>query len=218
MAAAGGRPPRRRRRCPPPPVWRPGCVARAGRPWATGSRWAGAGWPCGGIEEGGRGGRGRRRRAECDGRGAGFCLQEGPEALRALAPVPALSSHAPLGTTMPKTELERRFAKAVWLIRNGPPKAETSNDEKLQFYGYFKQATEGDCSAPQPWAGAGTASCASAPASVLVRRIDRSRRCRDQSLSGCCRCRRRRPPLLGGPSQCTSRRAPSGRRGTSSRA
>ena len=53
---------------------------------------------------------------------------------------------------MPKTELERRFAKAVWLIRNGPPKEGTSNDEKLQFYGYFKQATEGDCTAPQPWA------------------------------------------------------------------
>ena len=55
---------------------------------------------------------------------------------------------------MPKTELEKRFAKAVWLIRNGPPKEGTSNDEKLQFYGYFKQATEGDCTAPQPWAGA----------------------------------------------------------------
>ncbi|KAI7841452.1 hypothetical protein COHA_004847 [Chlorella ohadii] len=53
---------------------------------------------------------------------------------------------------MPKTELEKRFAKAVWLIRNGPPKAGTSNDEKLQFYGYFKQATEGDCTAAQPWA------------------------------------------------------------------
>lgn len=50
------------------------------------------------------------------------------------------------------TPLEKRFKKAVWLIRNGPPKAGTSNDEKLKFYGLFKQATEGDCTAPQPWA------------------------------------------------------------------
>ena len=35
-------------------------------------------------------------------------------------------------------DLEARFKKAVWLIRNGP-KMEASNDMKLKFYGYFKQ-------------------------------------------------------------------------------
>lgn len=40
-------------------------------------------------------------------------------------------------------ELDRRFKKAVWLIRNGPKK-NSSNDTKLMFYSYFKQATEGD--------------------------------------------------------------------------
>lgn len=40
-------------------------------------------------------------------------------------------------------ELDRRFSKAVWLIRNGP-KTSSSNETKLIFYSYFKQATEGD--------------------------------------------------------------------------
>jgi hypothetical protein len=35
-------------------------------------------------------------------------------------------------------DLEARFKKAVWLIRNGP-KMEASNEMKLKFYGYFKQ-------------------------------------------------------------------------------
>lgn len=52
---------------------------------------------------------------------------------------------------MPKTKLEQRFDKAVWLIRNGPP-ADSSTSEKLKFYSLFKQATEGDCTAAQPWA------------------------------------------------------------------
>ncbi len=73
---------------------------------------------------------------------------------RPIRPSLALALVVLQAATMPKTELEKRFAKAVWLIRNGPPKAGTSNDEKLQFYGYFKQATEGDCTAAQPWAGA----------------------------------------------------------------
>ena len=38
------------------------------------------------------------------------------------------------------SDLEARFKKAVWLIRNGP-KMESSNDTKLKFYGYFKQAS-----------------------------------------------------------------------------
>lgn len=50
------------------------------------------------------------------------------------------------------TELEKKFKKAVWLVRNGPPKKDTSNDEKLKFYSYFKQATEGDVKGDQPWA------------------------------------------------------------------
>ena len=37
-------------------------------------------------------------------------------------------------------DLEARFKKAVWLIRNGP-KIESSNDTKLSFYKYFKQVT-----------------------------------------------------------------------------
>lgn len=39
-------------------------------------------------------------------------------------------------------ELEARFKKAVWLIRNGPPikDARSTNQSKLQFYKYFKQA------------------------------------------------------------------------------
>ncbi len=36
------------------------------------------------------------------------------------------------------SDLEARFKKAVWLIRNGP-KMESSNETKLKFYSYFKQ-------------------------------------------------------------------------------
>ncbi|KAI8107378.1 Acyl-CoA-binding protein [Picochlorum sp. SENEW3] len=50
------------------------------------------------------------------------------------------------------TDLEKRFKKAVWLVRNGPPNPNASNEEKLKFYSYFKQATEGDVNIPQPWA------------------------------------------------------------------
>ncbi|KAK9819150.1 hypothetical protein WJX81_002475 [Elliptochloris bilobata] len=49
------------------------------------------------------------------------------------------------------SDLEARFKKAVWLIRNGP-KMESSNETKLKFYGYFKQATLGDVQGSQPWA------------------------------------------------------------------
>ena len=49
-------------------------------------------------------------------------------------------------------DLQLRFKKAVYLIRNGPPKKDASNDEKLKFYGLFKQATEGDVTGSQPWA------------------------------------------------------------------
>lgn len=49
------------------------------------------------------------------------------------------------------SELELKFKKAVWLVRNGPPKAGTSNETKLLYYSYFKQATEGDVQGAQPW-------------------------------------------------------------------
>lgn len=50
------------------------------------------------------------------------------------------------------SDLEKRFKKAVWLIRNTPAKPNTTNEHKLKFYSYFKQATEGDISSDQPWA------------------------------------------------------------------
>ena len=49
------------------------------------------------------------------------------------------------------SDIETRFTKAVWLIRNGPPKADTSNEEKLKIYALFKQATEGDVTGSQPY-------------------------------------------------------------------
>ncbi|KAI3636011.1 hypothetical protein MIR68_002460 [Amoeboaphelidium protococcarum] len=50
------------------------------------------------------------------------------------------------------SDLETKFKKAAYLIRNGPPRADTSNEEKLKFYSYYKQATEGDVQGAQPWA------------------------------------------------------------------
>ena len=44
------------------------------------------------------------------------------------------------------------FRKAVYLIRNGPPRKGISNQIKLNFYSLYKQATEGDCQGTQPWA------------------------------------------------------------------
>lgn len=49
------------------------------------------------------------------------------------------------------SELEQKFARAVWLVRNGPPKLNTSTEEKLNFYSLYKQATEGDVKGAQPW-------------------------------------------------------------------
>ena len=39
---------------------------------------------------------------------------------------------------MASESLEDRFKKAVWLIRTGP-KMESTNEQKLTFYSYFKQ-------------------------------------------------------------------------------
>jgi hypothetical protein len=50
------------------------------------------------------------------------------------------------------SDLEKKFKRAVWLIRNGPPQEGTSTAQKLKFYSLYKQATEGDVTSAQPWA------------------------------------------------------------------
>jgi diazepam-binding inhibitor (GABA receptor modulating acyl-CoA-binding protein) len=50
------------------------------------------------------------------------------------------------------TPLEKKFNKAVYLIRNGPPNPNTDTSKKLQFYSLYKQATIGDVEGTQPWA------------------------------------------------------------------
>ena len=53
--------------------------------------------------------------------------------------MPLLASvHADLYEFEMSQELEEKFKKAVWLIRNGP-KQDSSNETKLNFYKYFKQ-------------------------------------------------------------------------------
>ena len=46
---------------------------------------------------------------------------------------------------------ELQFKKASYLVTKGPAK-NSSNEEKLKFYSYFKQATVGDVVGSQPWA------------------------------------------------------------------
>ena len=50
------------------------------------------------------------------------------------------------------SDLETRFKKAVYYVRNGPPNPNSSNDQKLKVYALYKQATEGDVKGSQPWA------------------------------------------------------------------
>jgi diazepam-binding inhibitor (GABA receptor modulating acyl-CoA-binding protein) len=50
------------------------------------------------------------------------------------------------------TPVEKKFNKAVWLIRNGPPNPNPNTARKLEFYSLFKQATLGDVEGSQPWA------------------------------------------------------------------
>jgi diazepam-binding inhibitor (GABA receptor modulator, acyl-CoA-binding protein) len=50
------------------------------------------------------------------------------------------------------SDLEKKFKKAAFLIRKGPPKPDTSSAVKLKYYSYYKQATEGDIKGEQPWA------------------------------------------------------------------
>eukprot|EP00053_Salpingoeca_punica_P003473 m.43365 g.43365 ORF g.43365 m.43365 type:complete len:101 (+) comp12209_c0_seq2:92-394(+) len=47
--------------------------------------------------------------------------------------------------------VEQRFKKAVFYVRALPP-GDTTTERKLEFYKYFKQATEGDVKGSQPWA------------------------------------------------------------------
>lgn len=49
------------------------------------------------------------------------------------------------------SDLETKFKKAVYLVRNGPPQADATNEKKLNVYKYYKQATEGDVTGNQPW-------------------------------------------------------------------
>ena len=44
------------------------------------------------------------------------------------------------------------FENAAEYVRKMPPKPETTNSVKLEFYGLFKQAKEGDNTDAQPWA------------------------------------------------------------------
>eukprot|EP00245_Coleochaete_scutata_P006116 TRINITY_DN20270_c0_g1_i2.p1 TRINITY_DN20270_c0_g1~~TRINITY_DN20270_c0_g1_i2.p1 ORF type:complete len:113 (+),score=23.36 TRINITY_DN20270_c0_g1_i2:32-340(+) len=53
---------------------------------------------------------------------------------------------------MATSELELKFKKAVFLIRNGPPQEGATNETKLKYYSLYKQATEGDVVGTQPWA------------------------------------------------------------------
>ena len=48
-------------------------------------------------------------------------------------------------------DLEARFKKAVYLVRNGPPNPNTNTERKLAYYKYYKQATEGDVTGSQVW-------------------------------------------------------------------
>ena len=49
--------------------------------------------------------------------------------------------------------VEDQFARAVFYIKNGPkPSTESTNEVKLSYYKFFKQATVGDVEGSQPWA------------------------------------------------------------------
>lgn len=48
------------------------------------------------------------------------------------------------------SDLETRFKEAVDFIQNGRGDANPSNDQKLEFYALYKQATEGDVSGKRP--------------------------------------------------------------------
>ena len=58
------------------------------------------------------------------------------------------------GKKLSKTELEQEFEVAALAIKNSDPNApkRPTNEEKLKFYGLYKQATGGNCDTAQPWA------------------------------------------------------------------
>ena len=50
------------------------------------------------------------------------------------------------------SDADTAFKAAVEYVKTGPkPKKEATNEEKLELYGLYKQATEGDNTASQPW-------------------------------------------------------------------
>eukprot|EP00052_Salpingoeca_macrocollata_P000534 m.20770 g.20770 ORF g.20770 m.20770 type:complete len:103 (-) comp10616_c0_seq1:24-332(-) len=50
-------------------------------------------------------------------------------------------------------DVDERFKKAVYLVRNGPAlPGSSTTDSKLNYYKLYKQATEGDVKGSQPWA------------------------------------------------------------------
>lgn len=55
---------------------------------------------------------------------------------------------------MSKNEIQENFEFAVEQIRNSNPNAsrKPTDDEKLKFYGLYKQATIGKCNVGAPWA------------------------------------------------------------------
>ncbi|MFW5825391.1 MAG: acyl-CoA-binding protein [Marinobacter sp.] len=48
------------------------------------------------------------------------------------------------------SDLETRFNEAVDYIQNGRGQASPSNEQKLEFYALYKQATEGDVTGKRP--------------------------------------------------------------------
>ena len=51
---------------------------------------------------------------------------------------------------MSEFNLVAEFNNAVNQVKNSPPNTSLSNDVKLSFYKYYKQATIGDCNTPKP--------------------------------------------------------------------
>lgn len=53
---------------------------------------------------------------------------------------------------MQNTELVTEFNHAVNAVKACAPSSPLTDEVKLNFYKYYKQATIGDCNLPQPWA------------------------------------------------------------------
>jgi len=48
--------------------------------------------------------------------------------------------------------VEQEYLACVEAVRTQPAKSTVTNDEKLVFYGLYKQINEGDCTDSEPWA------------------------------------------------------------------